>query len=146
MAKENGLLAGFPVIDVAARLIDGKYHDVDSNVLTFQIASQAAFRELKEKGDPRLLEPVMKVEVTSPEEYVGSVIGDLNSRRGMIQGQDMRGNATIINAMVPLANMFGYVNTLRSFSQGRASYVMEFSHYEEVPKAVAQDVLAKLRA
>ncbi len=146
MAKENGLLAGFPVIDVAARLIDGKFHDVDSNVLTFQIAAQAAFRELKEKGDPRLLEPVMKVEVTSPEEYVGSVIGDLNSRRGMIQGQDMRGNATIINAMVPLANMFGYVNTLRSFSQGRASYSMEFSHYEEVPKAVSADVLAKLRA
>jgi elongation factor G len=146
MAKENGLLAGFPVIDVSARLIDGAYHDVDSNVLTFQIAAQAAFRELKEKGDARLLEPIMKVEVTSPEEYVGSVIGDLNSRRGMIQGQDMRGNATIINAMVPLANMFGYVNTLRSFSQGRASYVMEFDHYEEVPKAVSQEVLAKLRA
>ena len=138
MAKENGLLAGFPVIDVHRALIDGDYHDVDSNVLTFQIAAQAAFRELKEKGDPRLLEPIMKVEVTSPEEYVGSVIGDLNSRRGMIQGQDMRGNATIINAMVPLANMFGYVNTLRSFSQGRASYVMEFAHYEEVPRAVAR--------
>jgi elongation factor G len=146
MSKDNGLLAGFPVIDVTARLVDGAYHDVDSNVLTFQIASQAAFRELKEKGDPRLLEPIMKVEVTSPEEYVGSVIGDLNSRRGIIQGQDMRGNATIINAMVPLANMFGYVNTLRSFSQGRASYVMEFDHYEEVPKAVSQEVLAKLRA
>jgi elongation factor G len=146
MAKENGLLAGFPLIDFSATLIDGAYHDVDSNVLTFQIAAQAAFRELKEKGDPRLLEPIMKVEVTSPEEYVGSVIGDLNSRRGMIQGQDMRGNATIINAMVPLANMFGYVNTLRSFSQGRASYVMEFDHYEEVPRAVSQEVLAKLRA
>jgi elongation factor G len=146
LAKENGLLAGFPVIDVTARLIDGAFHDVDSNVLTFQIAAQAAFRELKEKGDARLLEPIMKVEVTSPEEYVGSVIGDLNSRRGMIQGQDMRGNATIIQAMVPLANMFGYVNTLRSFSQGRASYVMEFDHYEEVPKAVSAEVLAKLRA
>ncbi|NWG53822.1 MAG: elongation factor G [Hydrogenophilaceae bacterium] len=146
MAKENGLLAGFPVIDFTARLVDGKYHDVDSNVLTFQIAAQAAFRELKDKADPRLLEPIMKVEVTSPEEYVGSVIGDLNSRRGMIQGQDMRGNATIINALVPLANMFGYVNTLRSFSQGRASYSMEFSHYDEVPRAVSQEVLAKLRA
>ncbi len=145
MSKENGLLAGFPLIDFTATLIDGAYHDVDSNVLTFQIAAQAAFRELKEKGDPRLLEPIMKVEVTSPEDYVGSVIGDLNSRRGMIQGQDMRGNATIINAMVPLANMFGYVNTLRSFSQGRASYVMEFDHYEEVPRAVAQEVLTKLR-
>ena len=144
--KENGLLAGFPVIDVKASLIDGAYHDVDSNVMTFEIAARAAFRELVEKGDPRLLEPIMKVEVTSPEDYVGSVIGDLNSRRGMIQGQDMRGNATIINALVPLANMFGYVNTLRSFSQGRASYVMEFSHYEEVPRAVSQEVLAKLRA
>jgi elongation factor G len=146
MSKENGLLAGFPLIDMKVTLIDGAYHDVDSNVLTFQIAAQAAFRELKEQGDPRLLEPIMKVEVTSPEEYVGSVIGDLNSRRGMIQGQDMRGNATIINAMVPLANMFGYVNTLRSFSQGRASYAMEFDHYEEVPRAVSQEVLAKLRA
>ncbi|MGE3251808.1 MAG: elongation factor G [Hyphomonadaceae bacterium] len=145
-AKENGLLAGFPVIDFKATLVDGAYHDVDSSVLAFEIAARAAFRELAEKGDPRLLEPIMKVEVTSPEEYVGSVIGDLNSRRGMIQGQDMRGNATIINAMVPLANMFGYVNTLRSFSQGRASYSMEFSHYEEVPRAVSQEVLAKLRA
>ncbi len=146
LAKENGLLAGFPVIDFKARLIDGKYHDVDSNVLTFQIASQAAFRELKEKGDARLLEPIMKVEVVSPEEYVGSVIGDLNSRRGMIQGQDMRGNATVINALVPLANMFGYVNTLRSFSQGRASFTMQFAHYDEVPRSESEKVLAKLRA
>ncbi len=144
--KENGLLAGFPTIDFSARLIDGDFHDVDSNVLTFEIAARAAFRELKEQGDPRLLEPIMKVECVSPEEYVGSVIGDLNSRRGMIQGQDMRGNATVINAMVPLANMFGYVNTLRSFSQGRASFTMQFSHYEEVPRAVSQEVLAKLRS
>jgi elongation factor G len=144
--KENGLLAGFPIIDVKATLVDGAYHDVDSSVLAFEIAARAAFRELKEKGDPRLLEPIMKVEVVSPEEYVGSVIGDLNSRRGMIQGQDMRGNATVINAMVPLANMFGYVNTLRSFSQGRANFTMQFSHYEEVPKAVSQELLAKLRA
>jgi elongation factor G len=144
MSKDNGLLAGFPVIDVKATLTDGAYHDVDSSVLAFQIAAQAAFRELKEKGDPKLLEPIMKVEVVSPEEYVGSVIGDLNSRRGMIQGQDMRGNATVINAMVPLANMFGYVNTLRSFSQGRAQFTMQFSHYEEVPSAVTKEVLAKL--
>ncbi len=144
--KENGLLAGFPIIDVKATLVDGAYHDVDSSVLAFEIAARAAFRELKEKGDPRLLEPVMKVEVVSPEDYVGSVIGDLNSRRGMIQGQDMRGNATVINAMVPLANMFGYVSTLRSFSQGRANFTMQFSHYEEVPKAVSQELLAKLRA
>ncbi len=144
--KENGLLAGFPVIDVKATLVDGAYHDVDSSVLAFEIAARAAFRELKEKGDPRLLEPIMKVEVVSPEDYVGSVIGDLNSRRGMIQGQDMRGNATVINAMVPLSNMFGYVNTLRSFSQGRANFTMQFSHYEEVPRAVSTELLAKLRA
>jgi elongation factor G len=143
LAKENGLLAGFPVIDVTARLVDGKYHDVDSNVLTFQIAAQAAFRELKEKGDPRLLEPIMKVEVTSPEEYVGSVIGDLNSRRGMIQGQDMRGNATVVNAFVPLANMFGYVNTLRGMSQGRAQFTMQYDHYDPVPQAVADEVIKK---
>ncbi|MFZ4122334.1 MAG: elongation factor G [Caulobacterales bacterium] len=145
-SKENGLLAGFPMIDIKAVLVDGAYHDVDSSVLAFEIAARAAFKELAEKGDPRLLEPMMKVEVVSPEEYVGSVIGDLNSRRGMIQGQDMRGNATVINAIVPLANMFGYVNTLRSFSQGRASFTMQFSHYEEVPRAVSQEVLAKLRA
>jgi elongation factor G len=145
-SKDNGLLAGFPLIDFKATLVDGAYHDVDSSVLAFEIAARAAFRELKEKADPRLLEPMMKVEVVSPEEYVGSVIGDLNSRRGMIQGQDMRGNATVINAIVPLANMFGYVNTLRSFSQGRANFTMQFSHYEEVPRAVSQEVLAKLRA
>jgi elongation factor G len=145
-SKDNGLLAGFPLIDFKATLIDGAYHDVDSSVLAFEIAARAAFRELAEKGDPKLLEPIMKVEVVSPEEYVGAVIGDLNSRRGMIQGQDMRGNATVINAMAPLANMFGYVNTLRSFSQGRAVFTMQFDHYEEVPRAVSQEVLAKLRA
>jgi elongation factor G len=144
-SKENGLLAGFPLIDFRATLTDGAYHDVDSSVLAFEIATRAAFKELVERADPRLLEPIMKVEVVSPEDYVGSVIGDLNSRRGMIQGQDMRGNATVINAMVPLANMFGYVNTLRSFSQGRASFSMTFDHYEEVPKAVSAEVLAKLR-
>jgi elongation factor G len=143
-SKDNGLLAGFPMIDFKASLIDGAFHDVDSSVLAFEIATRAAFKELKDRGDPRLLEPIMKVEVVSPEEYVGSVIGDLNSRRGMIQGQDMRGNATVINAMVPLANMFGYVNSLRSFSQGRASFTMQFDHYEEVPRAVSQEVLAKL--
>jgi elongation factor G len=141
---DNGLLAGFPVIDLKATLIDGAFHDVDSSVLAFEIASRAAFRELKERGDPRLLEPIMKVEVVTPEEFTGSVIGDINSRRGMIQGQDMRGNANVVNAMVPLANMFGYVNDLRSFTQGRASFTMQFDHYEEVPRAVSQDVLAKL--
>jgi len=140
----NGLLAGFPLIDLKATLIDGAYHDVDSSVLAFEIAARAAFRELKQYGDPRLLEPIMKVEVVSPEEFTGSVIGDINSRRGMIQGQDMRGNANVVNAMVPLANMFGYVNDLRSFSSGRASFSMSFDHYEEVPRAVSAEVLAKL--
>ncbi|GIU67909.1 elongation factor G [Candidatus Phycosocius spiralis] len=141
---QNGLLAGFPLIDLKATLVDGAYHDVDSSVLAFEIAARAAFRELKQHGDPRLLEPIMKVEVVSPEEFTGSVIGDINSRRGMIQGQDMRGNANVVNAMVPLANMFGYVNELRSFSSGRASFSMSFDHYEEVPRAVSAEVLAKL--
>jgi elongation factor G len=143
-SKENGLVAGFPMIDFKATLVDGAYHDVDSSVLAFQIAAQAAFRELKEKGNVKLLEPIMKVEVVTPDEYTGSVIGDLNSRRGIIQGQDMRGNAVVVNAMVPLANMFGYVSQLRSFSQGRANYTMLFDHYEEVPSAVAKEIVAKL--
>jgi elongation factor G len=142
-AKDNGLLAGFPVIDFKATLIDGAYHDVDSSVLAFEIAARAAFRELREKGHPKLLEPIMKVEVTTPEDYVGDVIGDLNSRRGQIQGQDQRGNAAVIIAMVPLANMFGYVNTLRSMSQGRAAFHMEYDHYEAVPQAVADEVVKK---
>jgi elongation factor G len=142
-AKENGLLAGFPVIDFKATLIDGKYHDVDSSVLAFEIASRAAFRELRDKAQPKLLEPIMKVEVTTPEDYVGDVIGDLNSRRGMIQGTDQRGNAQVILAHVPLANMFGYVNTLRSMSQGRAQFHMEYDHYEAVPQVVADEVVKK---
>ncbi|MNX70193.1 Elongation factor G [compost metagenome] len=142
-AKENGLLAGFPMIDFKATLTDGKYHDVDSSVLAFEIASRAAFRELKEKGSPKLLEPIMAVEVVTPEEYLGSVIGDLNGRRGMIQGQDMRGNAIVINAFVPLANMFGYVNTLRGMSQGRAQFTMQYDHYEPVPQHVADEVIKK---
>jgi len=142
-AKDNGLLAGFPVIDFKATLIDGAYHDVDSSVLAFEIAARAAFRELREKGAPKLLEPIMKVEVTTPEDYVGDVIGDLNSRRGQIQGSDQRGNAQVVIAMVPLANMFGYVNTLRSMSQGRAAFHMEYDHYEAVPQAVADEVVKK---
>ncbi|WEK58714.1 MAG: elongation factor G [Candidatus Brevundimonas phytovorans] len=141
--KENGLLAGFPLIDFKATLTDGKYHDVDSSVLAFEIAARAAFRELKEKGSPKLLEPIMAVEVVTPEEYLGSVIGDLNGRRGMIQGQDMRGNAIVINAFVPLANMFGYVNTLRGMSQGRAQFTMQYDHYEPVPQHVADEVIKK---
>ncbi len=142
-AKENGLLAGFPVIDFKATLVDGASHDVDSSVLAFEIASRAAFRELRDKASPKLLEPIMKVEVTTPEDYVGDVIGDLNSRRGMIQGTDQRGNAQVIIAMVPLANMFGYVNTLRSMSQGRANFHMDYDHYEAVPQAVADEVVKK---
>ncbi len=142
-AKENGLLAGFPVIDFKATLIDGAYHDVDSSVLAFEIAARAAFRELRERGHPKLLEPIMKVEVTTPEDWVGDVIGDLNSRRGQIQGQDQRGNAQVVIAMVPLANMFGYVNTLRGMTQGRANFHMEYDHYEAVPQAVADEVVKK---
>jgi elongation factor G len=138
-AKDNGLLAGFPVIDFKATLVDGAYHDVDSSVLTFEIAARAAFRELRDVARPTLLWPIMKVEVTTPEDYVGDVIGDLNSRRGQIHGFDERGNAQVIIAMVPLANMFGYVNNLRSMSQGRANFHMEYDHYEAVPQATPPD-------
>jgi elongation factor G len=138
-----GILAGFPVVDMKATLYDGGFHDVDSSVLAFEIAARAATREALQKGGAVLLEPIMKVEVVTPEDYTGSVIGDLNSRRGQIQGQDMRGNANVINAMVPLANMFGYVNQLRSFSQGRANFTMQFDHYEQVPASEAAKVQAK---
>ena len=141
--KELGLLAGFPVIDFKATLVDGKYHEVDSNALTFDIAARAAFRELASKGAVKLLEPIMKVEVVTPEDFLGGVIGDLNSRRGQVQGTDSRGNAQVVTAMVPLANMFGYINTLRSMSQGRAQYSMQFDHYEQVPQAIADEVKAK---
>jgi elongation factor G len=139
----SGVIAGFPVVDVKVSLIDGASHDVDSSAMAFEIASRAAMREALQKGGPVLLEPIMKVEVVTPEDYTGSVIGDLNSRRGQIQGQDMRGNANVINAMVPLANMFSYVNNLRSMSQGRATFTMQFDHYQEVPKAIAEEVQAK---
>jgi elongation factor G len=138
-----GVLAGFPVVDLKVTLIDGAYHEVDSSALAFEIAARAALREALQKGASVLLEPIMKVEVVTPEDYTGSVIGDLNSRRGQIHGQDMRGNANVINAMVPLANMFGYVNNLRSMSQGRATFTMQFDHYEQVPSNVAQEVQAK---
>jgi elongation factor G len=143
-ALETGVLAGFPLIDFKAKLIDGASHDVDSSVLAFEIAARAAFREGIPKAGPVLLEPMMKVEVVTPEEYMGDIIGDLNSRRGSVQGMDSRGNAQVINAMVPLANMFGYVNTLRSMSQGRAQYTMFFDHYAKVPQAVADEVVSKL--
>jgi len=139
----SGVLAGFPVVDLKVMLVDGAYHDVDSSALAFEICARAALREALQKGSPVLLEPIMKVEVVTPEEYTGSVIGDLNSRRGQIQGQDMRGNANVVNAMVPLANMFGYVSNLRSMSQGRATFTMQFDHYEQVPQAVAAEIQAK---
>jgi elongation factor G len=143
-AKETGVIAGFPVIDLKCTLIDGDYHDVDSNVMTFDIAARACFREAMPKAGPKLLEPIMKVEVVTPEDYMGDVIGDLNSRRGQVQGMDSRGNARVISAMVPLANMFGYVSTLRSMTQGRAQYTMHFDHYEQVPPAIADEVRAKM--
>jgi len=139
-----GPVAGFPMLGVKATLYDGAYHDVDSSVLAFEIAARACFRENKNELGAVLLEPIMKVEVVSPEEYTGSIIGDLTSRRGQVQGQDVRGNANVINAMVPLANMFGYINTLRSMSQGRAQYTMQFDHYEQVPTALAQAIQSKL--
>ncbi len=139
----SGVVAGFPVLDVKVALTDGAYHEVDSSAIAFEIAARAALREGLQKAGSVLLEPVMKVEVTTPEDYLGGVIGDLNSRRGQIIGTGNRGNAQIVNAMVPLANMFGYVNNLRSMSQGRASYTMQFDHYEQVPQAVAQEVQKK---
>jgi elongation factor G len=143
-AKDNGVIAGFPLIDFKATLTDGAYHDVDSSVLAFEIASRAAFREGIAKAGPKLLEPMMRVEVVTPDDYMGDVIGDLNSRRGQVNGMDQRGNARVITAMVPLANMFGYVNTLRSMSQGRAQYSMHFDHYSEVPSNVAEEIRAKM--
>jgi elongation factor G len=139
----SGVIAGFPVVDVKVTLIDGAAHDVDSSAMAFEIAARAAMREALQKGGSALLEPIMKVEVVTPEDYTGSVIGDLNSRRGQIQGQDMRGNANVISAIVPLANMFSYVNNLRSMSQGRATFTMQFDHYAEVPRAIAEEVQAK---
>jgi elongation factor G len=139
----SGVLAGFPVVDIKVSLIDGAYHDVDSSAMAFEICARTAMREALREGGSVLLEPIMKVEVVTPEDYTGSVIGDLNSRRGQIQGQDMRGNANVISAMVPLANMFSYVNNLRSMSQGRATFTMQFDHYEQVPQNVAIEVQAK---
>jgi elongation factor G len=141
----SGVLAGFPVVDVKTTLIDGAYHDVDSSALAFEIAARAAFREGLQKGGSVLLEPIMKVEVVTPEEHTGFVMGDLLSRRGHVQGQDMRANAAVINAMVPLANMFGYVNQLRSGTQGRANFTMQFDHYDQVPANIASEIIEKFK-
>ena len=142
-AMDAGVIAGYPVTGVKCNLCDGGYHEVDSNVMCFEIAARAAFREGMRQADPKLLEPIMKVEVVTPEEYMGDIIGDLNSRRGVVNGMDQRANARVIDAHVPLANMFGYVNTLRSLSQGRAQFTMIFDHYAEVPRDVAETVKAK---
>jgi len=140
---DSGPLAGFPVIDFKVELLDGKFHDVDSSVLAFEIASRMCMREGLRKAGAKLLEPIMKVEVVTPEEYTGGVIGDLTSRRGMVQGQDSRGNANVIDAFVPLANMFGYINTLRSMTSGRAQFTMQFDHYEPVPQNISDEIQKK---
>ena len=143
-AADSGPVAGFPVTDFKVELYDGASHDVDSSVMAFEIAAQAAFREGVMKARPILLEPVMRVEVVTPEGYMGDIIGDLNSRRGTVGAMDQRGNARVVSAMVPLANMFGYVNNLRSMSQGRAQYTMHFDHYAEIPQAVSEEVRERL--
>ena len=140
---DAGVLAGFPMLDINVVLADGAHHEVDSSAMAFEIAGRAAFREAALKSQPKLLEPIMRVEAVTPEDYVGGIIGDLTSRRGQVRGQEQRGNAVVINALVPLANMFGYVNTLRSMSQGRAQFTMQFEHYAHVPQAVAEEVQAK---
>ena len=142
-AMDSGVIAGYPVTGVKCTLYDGAYHEVDSNVMCFEIAARAAFREGMAQAAPKLLEPIMKVEVVTPEEYMGDIIGDLHSRRGLVNGMDQRGNARVVDAFVPLAQMFGYVNTLRSLSQGRAQYTMIFDHYAEVPREVAETIKAK---
>jgi elongation factor G len=141
--RQSGIQAGFPAIDFKATLTDGAYHDVDSSSLAFEIAAKAAFREGMLKAAPKILEPIMKVEVVTPEDFMGDVIGHLNSIRGQIQGMEARGNAQVVAANVPLATMFGYVNTLRSMTQGRAQYSMHFSHYDQVPQHVAEGIIAK---
>jgi elongation factor G len=143
MARQSGVLAGYPLIDFKATLVDGAYHDVDSSALAFEIAAKAAFREGAKQAGAQILEPMMKVEVVTPEEFMGDVIGHLNSIRGQVQGMEARGNAQVVNAFAPLANMFGYVNTLRSMTQGRAQYTMQFSHYEAVPHNVADEIINK---
>jgi elongation factor G len=142
-AMENGILAGYEMVDIAVQLIDGSYHDVDSSEMAFKIAGSMAFKEACGKAHPVLLEPIMKVEVVTPEEYMPQVVGDLNSRRCQIQGTESRGGANIIRVEVPLAEMFGYATDVRSRTQGRASFSMHFSHYAEAPASVAEEVISK---
>ncbi len=140
---KTGVLAGYPMVDVKATLFDGSYHDVDSSEMAYKIAASMALKEAKNKCKPILLEPIMKVQVVAPDEYLGAVMGDITSRRGRPLGQETRGNAVAINAMVPLAEMFGYMTSLRSNTQGRGNYSMEFDHYEEVPRNIAEDIIKK---
>jgi elongation factor G len=145
-AMQSGVVAGYPVVDVKVKLFDGSYHEVDSSDIAFQIAGSIAFKEAMKKADPVLLEPIMEVEVETPDEYVGDVIGDLNSRRGKIMGMENKGVITVVKAYVPLAEMFGYATTLRSLTQGRGTFIMKFSHYEEVPQHVAEQIIGERSA
>jgi len=144
-AMRNGVLAGYPVEDVKVRLFDGSFHDVDSSEMAFKVAGSMAFKEGARKADPVILEPIMAVEVVTPEEYMGDVMGDLNSRRGRIEGMNPRKDAQVIKAKVPLSEMFGYSTTLRSMTQGRAIYSMEISHYDEAPKSVSEQIIEKIK-
>ena len=142
---ENGVIAGYPMVDIQVTVFDGSYHDVDSSEMAFKIAGSMGFKAGAAKAQPALLEPYMKVEVIVPEDYMGDVIGDLNSRRGRIEGMEARNGAQSIRAFVPLAEMFGYATDLRSKTQGRGNYSMEFDHYEDVPKNIAEAIVAKVR-
>ena len=144
-AMEGGVIAGYPLVDIRVRLTYGSYHDVDSSEMAFKIAGSMALKEAVRKARPVLLEPVMEVEVVTPEDYMGDVIGDLNSRRGQVEGMEQRGNAQVIRARVPLAQMFGYVGDLRSRTQGRATYTMQFDSYQQVPESIAQEIIARVR-
>ena len=142
---EGGVIAGYPLVDIRVRLTYGSYHDVDSSEMAFKIAGSMALKEGVKKARPALLEPVMEVEVVTPEDYMGDVIGDLNSRRGQVEGMEQRGSAHVIRARVPLAQMFGYVGDLRSRTQGRATYTMQFDSYQQVPESIAQEIIARVR-
>jgi elongation factor G len=144
-AMEGGVLAGYPLVDVRARLTFGSYHDVDSSEMAFKIAGSMALKKAARQARPQLLEPVMEVEVVTPEDYMGDVIGDLNARRGQVEGMEQRGNAQVIRAKVPLAQMFGYVGDLRSRTQGRATYTMQFDSYQPVPESIATEIIARVR-
>ncbi|MDS8741888.1 elongation factor G, partial [Streptococcus pneumoniae] len=140
---DNGVVAGYPLIDIKARLFDGSYHDVDSNEMAFKVAASMALKNAVSKVNPVLLEPIMKVEIVIPEEYLGDIMGDVTSRRGRVEGMDARGNAQVVRAMVPLSEMFGYATNLRSNTQGRGVFSMHFDHYEEVPKSIAEEIIKK---